>query len=50
MQKKEIQLKRLENRTVTLIQLLINNNLLDDLKKISMDKTYREQMYQRYGL
>lgn len=50
MQKKEIQLKRLENRMETLIQLLINNNLLDDLKKISMDKTYREQMYQRYGL
>ncbi len=49
-QKRELQLRKRENRMESLIQLLLNNNLLDDLKKISVDRAYREQMYQRYGL
>lgn len=49
-QKKEMQLKKRENRMETLVQLLLKNNLLDELNKISVDKAYREQMYHRYGL
>lgn len=49
-QKKEMQLKKCEKRMESLLQLLLKNNLLEDLNKICVDKAYREQMYQRYGL
>lgn len=49
-QKKEMQLKNRENRMETLVYLLLNKNLLDDLNRISVDKAYREQMYRKYGL
>ncbi|GFI44192.1 hypothetical protein IMSAGC018_01872 [Lachnospiraceae bacterium] len=50
MREKELQLQRQENRMEILIQHLLTSNLLDDLNRISVDKAYREQMYQRYGL
>ncbi len=49
-QKKEMQLKKRENRMETLVQLLLDKNLLEDLSRISVDKAYRELMYQKYGL
>lgn len=49
-QEKEMRLKRQENRMETLVQYLLKNDLLDELNKISLDRTYREQLYQRYGL
>ena len=49
-QEKEMRLKRQEKRMETLVQYLLKNDLLDELNKISLDRTYREQLYQRYGL
>ncbi|WP_286152001.1 hypothetical protein [Sporofaciens musculi] len=49
-QEKEMRLKKQENRMETLVQYLLKNDLLDELNKISLDRTYREQLYQRYGL
>ena len=46
----KIRMEKGENRLNSLIQLLLHDNLMDDLKKASEDRTYLEQMYQRYGL
>lgn len=37
-------------RLTALIQRLLGENLLDDLKRVSEDRTYCEQMYRKYGL
>ena len=42
--------KKSETRLRFLIQRLISNNLIEDLKRISEDEEYLVQMYQRYGL
>lgn len=39
-----------ENRLSLLLQKLFDENLLEDVKKVSEDKAYREQMYLKYGL
>lgn len=39
-----------EKRLTSLIQRLLGENLLDDLRRVSEDRTYRDQMYQKYGL
>lgn len=43
-------MEKKENRLNLLIQLLLHDNLMDDLKKAIEDRAYLEQMYQRYGL
>jgi len=43
-------IEKRENRLHSLIQLLLHENLMDDLRRISEDRGYLEQMYQRYGL
>ena len=43
-------IEKRENRLNSLIQLLLHDNLMDDLRKISEDRGYLEQMCQRYGL
>ena len=43
-------IEKRENRLHSLIQLLLHENLMDDLRRVSEDKGYLEQMYQRYGL
>ena len=43
-------IEKREKRLHSLIQLLLHENLMDDLRRVSEDKGYLEQMYQRYGL
>ncbi len=43
-------IEKREKRLHSLIQLLLHENLMDDLKRVSEDRGYLEQMYQRYGL
>ena len=43
-------IEKREKRLHSLIQLLLHENLMDDLRRISEDRGYLEQMYQRYGL
>ena len=43
-------IEKRENRLHSLIQLLLHENLMDDLRRVSEDAGYLEQMYQRYGL
>lgn len=39
-----------EKRLIMLIQRLLGESLLEDLKKASENQAYREQMYQKYGI
>ena len=43
-------IEKREKRLHSLIHLLLHENLMDDLRRISEDRGYLEQMYQRYGL
>ena len=43
-------IEKREKRLHSLIQLLLHENLMDDLRRVSEDAGYLEQMYQRYGL
>ena len=43
-------IEKREKRLHSLIHLLLHENLMDDLRRVSEDKGYLEQMYQRYGL
>ncbi len=42
--------KKTEKRFASLIQRLINNNLIDDIKRITEDEEYLAHMYEHYGL
>lgn len=39
-----------ESRSFILIQKLFSENKIEEVKKVSEDKAYREEMYEKYGL
>lgn len=39
-----------EERFSQLLQILIENGRMEDVKRISADKSYRNQLYQEYGI
>lgn len=39
-----------ESRSFILIQKLFSENKIEEAKRVSEDKAYREEMYKKYGL
>ncbi len=39
-----------EERMACLVRILMENDRLDDLRKITLDKAYRETLYLEHGL
>lgn len=39
-----------ESRSFILIQKLFSENKIEEVKRVSEDKAYREEMYEKYGL
>ncbi|MFR3046120.1 MAG: hypothetical protein ACLTM8_10845 [Veillonella parvula] len=46
----EEEAKKREKRLTSLIYRLLNDNRVEDIRRVSEDESYRASMYQKYGL